>query len=70
MSISGGFVFLFAIPALLVYLCGFFYLINVGDRQAEKAIKAISNKYELLGIMREASKIYHDKKKAKKEQTK
>lgn len=65
MTISGGFALLLGIPALFVYICGFLWLINVADRQLEKALKAVTNKYELWGIMREAGGLYREKKEAK-----
>lgn len=50
----------------VVTVFGLLVLLDYIDRLAEKAMKAITNKYELWGIMREASALYRDKKKAKK----
>lgn len=52
----------------VVTVFGLLVLLDYIDQLAEKALKAITNKYELWGIMREASVIYRDKKKAKKEE--
>lgn len=52
----------------VVNVFGLLVLLDYIDRLAEKALKAITNKYELWGIMREASALYRDKKKAKKDE--
>lgn len=54
------------ICCFVVTVFGVLVLIDYIDRLAEKALKAITNKYELWGIMREASALYRAKKKAKK----
>ena len=66
MTFSGGFAWLALLAILLILFLGTLTVINLIDRQLEKALKAITNKYELWGIMREASAIYHAKKKGKK----
>lgn len=67
MTFSGGFACLALLAILLILFLGTLTVINLIDRQLEKVLKAITNKYELWGIMREASVIYRAKKKAKKE---
>lgn len=52
---------------VLVMIFGILWFINVIDKQLEKALKAITNKYELWGIMHEATRIYRAKKKDAKE---
>lgn len=68
MTFSGGFAWLALLAVLLILFLGTLTVINLIDRQLEKVLKAITNKYELWGIMREASVIYRAKKKAKKEE--
>jgi len=66
-TISGGVAIWALICCFVVSVFGVLVLIDYIDRLAEKALKAITNKYELWGIMREASALYRAKKKAKKE---
>lgn len=66
--ISGAIAVWALICCSVVSFVGVLVLIDYIDRLAEKALKAITNKYELWGIMREASAIYRAKKKAAKEE--